>query len=772
MFKRLFVLLCCILLTSCSGQQEGPASGISSAEGSGGEMAAAGTMASVSAMPPEKAAFFLTIDREQIYEVSKDKYWENDYEGLPVAIQFYQGEPIVLLVKTYHMGELTLIDGEYRVTKEPALFPDSGLYLQRMDGSTKLLIPGEPLIESICSQEDREEKTSRVIDLHTWYLDGDGNCYYSTYVWSKYYEEIWGRDRPDEEKGYFLKLDRSGKVLYKTSLEPGFEAEGFGTFGDTMYVILGGERDGTTVKRVVAFDPETGVLSESDAFVLEEGKTNKIARGVNCFGWGPEGLYLYDSGGIRKVNLSDGSVSDFISFGGTAWTSLGIYWKLKDFRVLEDGSVQALYGCDEDKDTIYGQLQRGLLEELKAVEGERETITLRAASVPAWMKLRAAEFNKTNTQYWVVLEEFSTSSAGNLADYAKRTNVELSAGKGPDILCGDLLEEYLRGLIDKGMFLDLSGSLEAMGITEGDFLPAAFGSWREGDKIYGINTYIRPYGHKIRRDALPAGTGELDIRQLLDALSDREEDAFFYEYVNAGGVLQILLKGSEDLWGMVDWERGTCDFDNDLFAQILEVSKRYGYDGMHRRQHLVRYMDYRDIYRFDSSKELEAEGMTVAGVLFDDGCHGAVDDGNTLAVNAASPHREGALKFLAYLLDEKSQVQLESNVPVNRAALEKWIENGLEELGETGTHSHGGSYVDEGEIVKFMKTFRRADITEERIEEYLAALENVYVLPYRTGPILDIVYMEAADYFNGSKSIQEVTAVIHNRVQLYLDERK
>ena len=63
-------------------------------------------------------------------------------------------------------------------------------------------------------------------------------------------------------------------------------------------------------------------------------------------------------------------------------------------------------------------------------------------------------------------------------------------------------------------------------------------------------------------------------------------------------------------------------------------------------------------------------------------------------------------------------------------------------------------------------------MTEERIAEYLEALEDVRPLPYRTAPILDIVYEEAVYYFNDSKSIRDVAEVIRNRVQLYLDEGK
>ncbi len=773
--KLLAMLLCCIFLAGCSGQAGSPVE-----ESLPTNVPSVPPDASRTNMPPEELSASLIIDRNIIYDIDCNE--ETDMgNGTVAGTQFYQGEQVLLEVKAYDYkpAYLVLIDGEYQKKggDKSELYSDSGLYIRRMDGTRELLIPGAQLVESIGSILSEEEKEKEInvltnnafIVSGTWYVDEEGNCYYTTYPCS-----IMGRSAVGKE--CFLKLDKGGKLLYKTVLEPGFEAEGFGCADGKMYVILGGKTEGAKVKRVVPFDPETGVLADTDAFVLKNGVEDRVTP----FGWGEDGLYLYDDigadkgkgKGIKKVNLSDGSVSDFLSFAGSAWSRLGYPWKMKGFRVLEGGSVETLYFCEESDNGRLGAVAQVTLERMSLVEGERKKITLRAATIPAWIKLCTAEFNKTDGVYWVVLEELSASKSADLADYARKTNVELSAGKGPDILCGDLVKDYLQGMLAKGMLLELGSAMETMGISESDCLPVAFGSWRDGNKIYGINAAMSPKGYKIRKDALPAGTGELDIRSLMNALSAREEGAIYYELCSSEWILNMFFEGSEDLWGMVDWKNGTCDFSGDLFAQILEASKRYGYDGMHKYQGLVRTMNYRSIYRYDSRAELEAEDMMMSGVLFDDGCYGAVDDQRTLAVNAASPRKEGALKFLGYLLDEQSQAQITQAVPVNRAALDKWIQNELEEVADGKEYTFGNFYIDEGEVVRYSKTFTEADITQERIAEYLEALENVRVLPYRTAPILDIVYTEAADYFSGSKSIEDVAEVIRNRVQLYLDENK
>ncbi len=64
------------------------------------------------------------------------------------------------------------------------------------------------------------------------------------------------------------------------------------------------------------------------------------------------------------------------------------------------------------------------------------------------------------------------------------------------------------------------------------------------------------------------------------------------------------------------------------------------------------------------------------------------------------------------------------------------------------------------------------NISDERVEEFRAMLEDARPLPIRTAPLLDIIAEEAEYYFDGTKSIEEVTAVIQNRVQLYMDETR
>ena len=74
-----------------------------------------------------------------------------------------------------------------------------------------------------------------------------------------------------------------------------------------------------------------------------------------------------------------------------------------------------------------------------------------------------------------------------------------------------------------------------------------------------------------------------------------------------------------------------------------------------------------------------------------------------------------------------------------------------------------------GESITVMER-SAADLTEENIGEMKKELEEAKPYPIRVVPLLNIIDEEAAYYFNGVKSAEEVRSVIENRVRLYLGE--
>ncbi len=373
-------------------------------------------------------------------------------------------------------------------------------------------------------------------------------------------------------------------------------------------------------------------------------------------------------------------------------------------------------------------------------------------------------FNQENNEWYVVLEE--GGSAVDYTEYAKRTSVEIGAGQGPDILFGDVLQDYVVGVLQKGGFADLSPYLEESGMKEDSFFPWAFGCYRDGEEIYSVVpwTDFSQRGHySILMDAAVLGTeDEPDIEMLMDSLLDIEEGKVFMLAVSSDELLDLFLEGSESLWGMVDWEKRTCSFDTALFHKIMEAAKRFG-DSRDPRslQEELRHpkdgealakREYYNMYMYHDQELLREKGKVQVGIMFDDGCHACPTDTFVLMINVNSQKKEGAWEFIKFLLEEVRPTS-QTTYPSTRKVFDEIMEAELEKK----------LYVEESYSDSI-------PLTEARIQGIREVLEGARFLPLSTKPILDIIHEEAQAYFSGSKNIEEICAIIENRVQVYLDE--
>ena len=266
-------------------------------------------------------------------------------------------------------------------------------------------------------------------------------------------------------------------------------------------------------------------------------------------------------------------------------------------------------------------------------------------------------------------------------------------------------------------------------------------------------------------DAEVLGSAEPpDIETLADALLAREGNAVYRQGLTSEGLLNTFLQGSESLWGMVDWKAGSCDFNTPLFEKLLEAARRYGYDDRRTlEQEITHRIDVTSYFHFSSPAEQKEEGLVSVGTLFDDGCHVVSYPLYAMAINSNSPHKEGAWEFIEFLLGEEVQYREELYLlPVHRESFDKWLEWELWWLTESRFENGRG----------YIPVYHGENTSAEKVNAYKKAIEDAKPLPTQTAPILKIIQEEAEDYFNGSKNAEEVSRVINNRVQLYLDERK
>lgn len=681
-----------------------------------------GPGADLTAVTERTEYYDLTVEREELFDLglweqNPDLYYlwalgEGQIIYQPLGTQFLAGEPVQIWSEITNKG--------------------ADIYLYGEDGSRELLLSG---ISPDYAAGDSHFRC---------YLDREGNCYF-------YRTDLLLIDGSDQEQGLIVKMLPSGEILYENSLDPGFGIEDICQMEDgRLYLLLCNH---ITYEQVLEeLDQETGRLMPESQMKLSFGS---VMLGTESGSPAVAGYSIGgSSGGIAAVDMAGKSTSALLYFYGTSY-GLHDDALLQDFRVLADGSIDFLWTGRDGMNCFR--------EMLRMEKVEKTPVVLRAVfynDTCTWLAEQIALFNRGNSEYQVILE--SCGYGNDLEDFSRLTSVQVGAGKGPDILCGDyLLHDYLEGMLAKGALEVLNPYLEASGIREEDYFPLAFSAWRQGDQIYGVTPKMNVYYEEMDAELLESGETP-DIEGLADALLAWEGGGVYRRRLDSAQLLNTFLQGSEDLWGMVDWEKGSCDFDTPLFRKLLEAAGRYGDDGRKEMQpQIVKNINLENFFGFNGSAEQEAEGSVSVGVLFDDGCYGVSVPLYTMAVNAASAHKEGAWEFISFLLGDQVQGRQEMYLPpVQREAFAQWLEWFIPYMSEERTeagHTLTPAYYGE-------------NTSEEKRKEYQRKLEEARPLPMGTSLILTIVREESAYYFNGSKSADEVIPMINNRVQLYLNE--
>lgn len=658
----------------------------------------------------EEAAEYNSIitETEQLPDMREGVNISDMLEYVYLGSQFYQGDRVQL------WGERKTEGGS--------------VYLHRENGDRELLI---------------ENVHGYFMGNGKWWLDGEGRCYIL---------RSWELIRPDGNGG--LKPDAEFKnyegVVFRHEMDQ-----------NKLLMDICQLEDGRII--VLIDDNFSRVLAEVDP---DSGRMKELQSIYDTDFWGvliaPKGeeVALLGYGGVKDWNLESGKTNSLISFTGTSYIlkddESGKREK-EDFRMLEDGRAELLWSD-------------GSVEFLsqEQIEDERESVVICAGIADPWLKEQIVKFNQENKEYYIVIEE---NTGDDLQSFLERTDMELAAGGGADVICSSVVND-IYSLLEKGAFEELTPWMEDAGIREEDYFPAAFSGWKKDGKIYGIGCRADIRSLWMNPEIV-GEEGVSGVEELVNCMLAYEGDAIFQKHVSSVGVMRQLLMNSESLCGMVNFENGTCDFSGELFGKLLEAAKRYGYDKRKEADTVVAGgFDYCNFYSFFDRSYLTQMGRVLTGYLFDDGGYACMDSYNMLAINANSTKKEGAWDFIRFMLGEEVQMDFDVETakysydyfPTSRKAFEELCGRCAETIPE-GIMPVRVYGTEEIEIII-------TGLTEERKAELSAALENARTKPLKTEAVIQIITEEARAYFTDDKTIDEVRTLVQNRVQLYLNERE
>ncbi len=452
------------------------------------------------------------------------------------------------------------------------------------------------------------------------------------------------------------------------------------------------------------------------------------------------------------------------------WVNVGSdATQLTLFAAADGGRLIAV---TEDKGDLYfvsstkGEQELLLLTESES-EPERKVLTY--ATLGLWNADRTAilEFNRTNPDYQIVVKDYADYSPNaSREDAIMRLATEIGAGKIPDIL---VIEDMpVAQWAAAGLLEDLWPWIDKdPDIGREDLMERVFQALEIGGKLYEISdtfSMSTVFGRKdVVGDRMTWTPEDMD-----SALAEMPERCIG---IDEGGV-ELLLNILYLDWGQfVDWEKGTCSFDSAAFKELLAFCGRFPesvsgdrWARVNAGQQLAATIFPNG---FQSAQTANAVVNGEAAFVGYPNPWGRVGSSflisRTVSMCSACKYKEGAWAFMRTLLLPRELVQTgysaNDSFYTNRENFQRSAEHAMTSdvsstmiYGDVTVHSH--------------------KVTQAEYDQLMALYDAIDTVRRRDPDLETIITDVAGAYFAGDKTLDETAALIQNRAQLYVNERK
>lgn len=580
----------------------------------------------------------------------------------------------------------------------------------------------------------------------------------------------------DDEGHIYLALD--GKVCL-------FDGEGnYAGEVELSDTYIQGAAKGKDGKVYIAYYDWSGaeggcVLAEVDFAGKKLGTTHPVTGDIRNMTAGMEkDFLLYDGTGAYEYDLATDTREKLLN-----WLDSDINGDYVDLAGVVDGRLVTMI-----RDWRTGETELAVLEKTKASElVQKEEIVVGAFTMSQELKAAAVNFNKANEKYHVTVKEYyDYNSDIEYNDAIANMNNEITSGKCPDIL--DLSNGNIKveKLADKGVLADMNSFLKESSLFSRDsFIESTLNAYTYGDILVGIpkNFQLSCIAGKASKVGDRMGWSMQDIIDFAAEYPDAE----LIEYASRDEILRTFLMFNQD--NFIDWVNGTCNFDTEDFKKILEFAASFPeeYDWDEERESMPTKMATDKLLLYTDTIN-QCEDVQVAEAMFNepvtwigfptlDGSMACLlHCSSVYGITDKSKHKEGAWAFIESLLSNEDDM-FSWGFSSQKDKLEKEIEEASKV--EYITDENGELVLDEdGEpIIAGMGGFGYDDwsytyhpCTEEEIETLRQLIEVAVPVPSGDEEVLTIISEEAAPYFQGQKSLEEVMGTIQSRVSMYVGE--
>lgn len=411
---------------------------------------------------------------------------------------------------------------------------------------------------------------------------------------------------------------------------------------------------------------------------------------------------------------------------------------------------------------------------------ERTVLTLACFDLDRTISERVLRFNRTNTEYRINVKDYSAYNTESARDAGyTRLNAEIVSGKAPDLFCTKDLP--VQTYAARGLLEDLWPYIEGddeLGGREALVQPL-FQALTVKGKLYQIAPSFLVYTVIGPKETV-GNTMGWTFEEFFAAYEKMPEGCdVMNSYMTRDSALTASLCLCVNQF--IDWEKGACSFDTEEFRNLIRFSELFPetaeYNGADAYQRIVggeQMLLYAALFDFSDitmHTDFLGDEAVYVGLPGTGGNGSAFEVQQGLAMSASCQYKDAVWEFMREILDEDYQLDsvglYVSGFPSNKAAFDKLLEEAsTPELDANEKEiPRGGRSVGSGAVHPIYA------MTEDQRSAFLALLESTTAMRYWDEAVMEIVFDEVGAYYNGDKTLEQVTANIQKRAKVYVSEQ-
>lgn len=596
------------------------------------------------------------------------------------------------------------------------------------------------------------------------------------------YQTEWTRDIITLSDGNVLLVTGDKFIVLDKDLKE-VRSKAYDSFDGTFYKI----KDGSVT--VLAWEEGGNKLYRYDVNKFERGEEIQIPFSMANFGMrdgcGKYDFILTDSTQVYVYNIGDTAPRALLNYVNSDIVTSGF----NTIYLADDNTIYGFYNYyDDDTDgrdvARYGKYTKVAPEDVV----DKKVLSLGCLWVDTDVKKRVISFNKTSSEYRIVITDYSQyDTEEDWMAGTKKFNSDVASGQAPDIVIAND-PSIIHNYISKGLFADLTDYIKNdPDINFDDIFPNLIKASSYNDKIYEIVPSFTISTVAGKKSVL-GDRNSWTMEEFLQFKNSLQPGMSMFADATRENMLYNFL--SVNVSDYMDFGKGKCYFDTPEFVSLLEYLKEFPKsEEMYTNEYWENYdyesaeSAYREnkvvlsptsIYDIRELKYLIrgtfGEAVTFIGYPCKEGNGSSINPMASYAISAKSAYKDAAWDFVKYYYSNEYQQKLTWGIPASMAQFDENAKQSTEKpyyMDENNQKVEYDDtyYINGQEIV--IEPLSEAEIAG--IKEFVKSVDRISSY---SEDIQNIITEDAEPFFQGQKTAEEVAKIIQSRANIYINEKQ